>query len=66
MGAGEPVGVLDDPLFADLDQELVATEGANVLGQLTLRDALLGVVLKDNENIVKATNCESYRPIVLK
>ena len=45
MGAWQPVGVLDDPLFSDLDQELVAAEGAHVLLQLAVRNPLLGVVL---------------------
>ena len=52
MGAGEPVGVLDDALFADLDQELVAAKGADVLGQLPFRDPLLGVVLKDDKKML--------------
>ncbi len=47
VGAGEAVRVLDDALLANLDEELVAAQGAHVRLQLSFGDTLFRVVLED-------------------
>ena len=55
MGTAEPVGVLQHTLFSDLDEELVAAEGADVFVQMSGGNALLSVVLKRDGNTVQTT-----------
>ena len=53
MGTAEPVGVLQNTLLSDLDEELVAAEGADVFVQMSGGNALLSVVLKRDGNTVQ-------------
>ena len=55
VGTAEPVGVLQNTLFSDLDEELVAAEGADVFVQMSGGNALLSVVLKRDGNTVQTT-----------